>query len=705
MELWMLIFCVIPTIVTTITISPNGNSPERKMLGGMVIDTQRRSLTDSSKPEVLISSKANSTILEINERYRRLIPYMTFYYANDLVVPTTEAHKTNVEVEKAEIIEAGTVTPNGREAKVIYSPRYKNIPRYHGNRLTPINIASAHPTKLYYKEVPAVYHNSPKSPTYHSSSPEYTLQSGLNHRDIVYDRYVPTQIKAPSTPFAASTRKPYLDFRENAEQSNYQYYSPDQAEAPRYKLVPYEQTPVKMGNIEHTQQQYNPPAFPPKQPIYVKPRPSLRPQQFTIYDNPYTQQLKTKKPPTTISEIYYERRPGSVPVQPVVENGFRPIVNLQILTTEAPSYTTTPKGEQFPNYVNDKNQESPIVEAGTFAPNENYYRQEYVGEPVYTSGKPEQHMSPDSVSLADLLNSLQINKSIPKPITRENVGASIRTLLQVLSSLNAQAQQNEIETAALSSPKPFQAPEVLVQSTPSPVLTTTSKPQHVDFKEEPYLAPIHTPSQHLDEYPTGGGSTQRFPLPVTSDNEGGTPGRPDVDYPILTVIPPTSFDCKTQRYKGFFADTETRCQVWHYCDLNGGQASFLCPNGTIFSQAALTCDWWFNVRCASTTQLYVLNESLYKYILPHSPKFPEDYSGPLVDKYLTLKFKEMEEQFKKNKNKKGASDKIDSDESTENSSTEENGSIEQSSETSINQANVIVESPGSSGNVQRLQDE
>lgn len=87
-------------------------------------------------------------------------------------------------------------------------------------------------------------------------------------------------------------------------------------------------------------------------------------------------------------------------------------------------------------------------------------------------------------------------------------------------------------------------------------------------------------------------------------------------------------------------------QVWHYCDLNGGQASFLCPNGTIFSQVALTCDWWFNVKCASTAQLYVLNERLYKYILPHKPSFPEDFAGPLVDQYLTEKFQELE--LKKN---------------------------------------------------------
>lgn len=65
----------------------------------------------------------------------------------------------------------------------------------------------------------------------------------------------------------------------------------------------------------------------------------------------------------------------------------------------------------------------------------------------------------------------------------------------------------------------------------------------------------------------------------------------------------------------------------------------------------------------------------------------------------------MEEQFKKNKKKKVASDKIDTDESTEkDSSSDENASVEVA-ESAVNRGNVIVESPGSSGNVQRLQDE
>lgn len=69
----------------------------------------------------------------------------------------------------------------------------------------------------------------------------------------------------------------------------------------------------------------------------------------------------------------------------------------------------------------------------------------------------------------------------------------------------------------------------------------------------------------------------------------------------------------------------------------------------------------------------------------------------------------MEEQFKKNKNKKVASEKLDSDEeSTSTETTEKEGPTEGSSgidKTLVNQADVIVESSGNSGNVQRLQNE
>ncbi|EFN79508.1 hypothetical protein EAI_12466 [Harpegnathos saltator] len=82
----------------------------------------------------------------------------------------------------------------------------------------------------------------------------------------------------------------------------------------------------------------------------------------------------------------------------------------------------------------------------------------------------------------------------------------------------------------------------------------------------------------------------------------GVTGQPGVDYPALTSIPATSFSCRGLR-GGYYADLETNCQVFHICD-NGRKISFLCPNGTIFQQSQLICDWWFKVDCSKSTELY-----------------------------------------------------------------------------------------------------
>lgn len=84
-------------------------------------------------------------------------------------------------------------------------------------------------------------------------------------------------------------------------------------------------------------------------------------------------------------------------------------------------------------------------------------------------------------------------------------------------------------------------------------------------------------------------------------------GRPGTDYPVLGMVPYTNFYCDEQPYPGFYADPETRCQTWHYCDIDGRQTTFLCPNGTQFSQAVFVCDWWFNVRCDLSTRWVSIN--------------------------------------------------------------------------------------------------
>ncbi|KAH8335506.1 hypothetical protein KR074_004239, partial [Drosophila pseudoananassae] len=90
------------------------------------------------------------------------------------------------------------------------------------------------------------------------------------------------------------------------------------------------------------------------------------------------------------------------------------------------------------------------------------------------------------------------------------------------------------------------------------------------------------------------------------------PGVPGVDYPIYAQVPRTNFDCSQQALPGYYADIEAQCQVFHICALNRTY-SFLCPNGTVFSQETLVCVWWNQYDCVSAPSLYSNNAYIYDY--------------------------------------------------------------------------------------------
>lgn len=69
--------------------------------------------------------------------------------------------------------------------------------------------------------------------------------------------------------------------------------------------------------------------------------------------------------------------------------------------------------------------------------------------------------------------------------------------------------------------------------------------------------------------------------PVRDGSRRPNSGRPGIDYPIFHEIPETSFSCKEQRYKGFFGDVDTGCQV----SLN---LNFLFLNNKIISRFGIT---------------------------------------------------------------------------------------------------------------------
>ncbi|XP_037732581.1 uncharacterized protein LOC119563309 isoform X2 [Drosophila subpulchrella] len=340
-------------------------------------------------------------------------------------------------------------------------------------------------------------------------------------------------------------------------------------------------------------------------------------------------EISTSRPP-----ILYNHQP-TLRLQPV--HNYKATRRPIYVTTPSPAGPPTPSHtvEITPKYVyvsgkppSAQHPELPHREPSTVTPIKLKPVFKYAHErpPLTPAFRPEdEDQLPDirTSSLAEILHKLQASNHLPQTLTPDNIDNSIKTLIRILQNLK------QTQTIVANPP---QHHEEHKPSSQDYDYNTGSEEEH------------HSQSEEDKEAVAKAKGPNKHPGPST--------GRPGIDYPNYAEIPQTSFECTKQRYKGFFGDPETNCQVWHYCDLNGGKASFLCPNGTIFSQIALTCDWWFNVKCSTTAQLYVLNERLYKYILPFNPKFPEDYNGPIVDKYLAMKFQEMEEKMRQEKQRK-----------------------------------------------------
>jgi len=115
---------------------------------------------------------------------------------------------------------------------------------------------------------------------------------------------------------------------------------------------------------------------------------------------------------------------------------------------------------------------------------------------------------------------------------------------------------------------------------------------------------------------------------LSDDEMPPIPGVAGVDFPVLTEIPQTGFDCAAQDFPGIYADMDTDCQVFYMCQPNGNFNSFLCPNGTVFNQQYFICDWWYNFDCGTAANFYELNQFLYEDVEPAQLKLGDsnDYN-------------------------------------------------------------------------------
>ncbi|XP_030759088.1 uncharacterized protein LOC115884599 [Sitophilus oryzae] len=645
---------------------------------------------------------AYNVTLAPSERQKRLLPYENFYFNQ----PFNRPHLAGVSAQQYRDFPYEKRRPlksesqNYRPKDVLYQQRPKFTPFLESNALPgpfrPMVKPQNQPQTINDEEEEK-YHSEEEQ----SSHPDFSAiydklaqlklrqhsfqkQTSYGYRIVPYQRpHKEEEIRPVEYPNRLKYKvQPTKTTYETFTATNIDIPSPDEEQKYHYEPQTYQTSSGKEEEAKpYVHQQitleiprgsiplvFNPPLV--KKPVSSTRVRPVKPYIVLHQDKPYSRQpvfvLRKPKPIPVIEENYtaqklipispekhhhgFLRRPIYVPQDPPRPTQYDHAYETQYQATQAPiepsvndygSYIAPPSynQEEYGSRVTPRPQKIEFVPIVTSprpeyqGPSEYYAygtvesTSERVATPKVVTARPEievfqEGSSEESQSLANILRKLQETNALPHTITPDNIDNSIKTLVKILNTLKLQQKQQ----------KP-----IIVQD------------YSMDVDNEAGVDLFDTPA-------------------------GGTPGKAGIDYPALSNIPKTSFSCKTQRYKGFFADTDTNCQVWHYCDLNGGQASFLCPNGTIFSQVALTCDWWYNVKCSSTTQLYVLNERLYKYIIPLSPKFPEDYTGPLVDKYLAMKFQEMEEKLRKQKKGKGNSDKSDEDSTETSESSEEDTS-------------------------------
>ncbi|XP_011865929.1 PREDICTED: uncharacterized protein LOC105560974 [Vollenhovia emeryi] len=583
---------------------------------------------------------ANMNLTTFKERYRRLIPYMTFYVANNYLNAQAALAQNY-----ADELSGGTQLRRPPSQQQQQQPliRLVSVPRRGGNKyrvgspdqdqkfipsvqFDPRNIGGDNdyfaPVK-YNAKVNYAEYSTPAYELYRVQKTYPQITTPASHILNKENRYFITA--RPLQPSAAVVKKPLLGNPQDDYDQDYTARPNTVVNYPNKEFEGLRYIPLPVhASVLQQQQQQQPPAKPSVVSLYRKPSVNLNNLIESF-------QLSERLPETLNKDN--------------IDSSIKTLVEiLNILHNTRQENFPQPQGPPLPP--------PPPPPPSPSAPR-------VIGYDVY---KPKIYTRPKVITETrfQVTPSPLVITEDPERYKTTDENVQIKPSLQPDYSLN-HVKDDKVEyyipyVQDISDEPKRQGPKP--SSTPSAPTTVpyehsyeiTEDLSDDVLQDERYTLPISTEASTSQEYVAPNEVTRPGPkMPLPALKYGATRGKPNVDYPAYATIPETKFSCKDQRYKGFFGDPATGCQVWHYCDLNGGKSSFLCPNGTIFSQIALTCDWWFNVKCETTTQLYVLNERLYKYILPIMPKFPEDFTGPEVDRYLEQKFKEMEAKMKEKK--------------------------------------------------------
>ena len=139
--------------------------------------------------------------------------------------------------------------------------------------------------------------------------------------------------------------------------------------------------------------------------------------------------------------------------------------------------------------------------------------------------------------------------------------------------------------------------------------------QDYDIPQDPPPDMYEYNSPNKDKNNLNNRKKPKDPLDELAQNIPGG-GKPNQDYPVFANPPLTPFSCSEQEFPGYYGDIDSGCQAFHVCQdrFNGQiqQDTFLCPNGTLFNQQYLVCDWWYNVDCGGTPDKFETNALLFQ---------------------------------------------------------------------------------------------
>lgn len=251
-----------------------------------------------------------------------------------------------------------------------------------------------------------------------------------------------------------------------------------------------------------------------------------RPKQFTIKSqntNENQQQSQVYKPQTYVRR-YQQRYRQNLHRQPYLLKSYRPQYTVpkddsyvQLHSNYESNYDTTQSNKKYKS-------DSDIMTI-TKSQEINFPVQDYQGtilSPISTTSLPvlqNNYEESEPIvqtsshnNLIQILAQYQLSKALPEKVTHSNIGHSIQSLSNILKLLKK------------------------VKTHPTYGISSSGT------EENTFNNGV---SQDYSPYQT----------------EGSTPGRAGIDYPAYSEIPETRFDCKNQRYKGFFGDPDTNCQV------------------------------------------------------------------------------------------------------------------------------------------------